>query len=33
MSGINVLLIVGSRESSFSGALAEPAGENPRRTG
>jgi hypothetical protein len=29
MSGINVLLIVGSRESSFSGTLAELAGESP----
>jgi hypothetical protein len=28
MSGINVLLIVGSRESSFSGTLAELAGES-----
>ena len=28
MSGISVLLIVGSRESSFSGTLAEPAGES-----
>lgn len=28
MSGINVLMIVGSRESSFSGTLAELAGEN-----
>ena len=28
MSGINVLLIVGSRESSVSGTLAELAGES-----
>ena len=28
MSGINVLLILGSRESSFSGTLAELAGES-----
>jgi hypothetical protein len=28
MSGVNVLLIVGSRESSFSGTLAELAGES-----
>jgi 4-hydroxy-3-methylbut-2-enyl diphosphate reductase IspH len=28
MLGINVLVIVGSRESSFSGTLAQLAGEN-----
>jgi hypothetical protein len=28
MLGVNVLVIVGSRESSFSGTLAELAGEN-----